>query len=333
MSFKRKSYNPSPLSSPKSNSKLRLESVVAFPQVSGFEYREFNSDDAEPENYNVPRVFLDQLATFPLFINAPSSFHKKVASNLSMIQYPPREYIIKTGDPSKSMYWILKGAVSVSSPDGETIYAELHEGAFFGEIGILYNRPRTATVISKTKTLLAVLTAEALNQVLTHFPAIERRIRDEAQERLAMQEKKNKEPLSVQSFLKKLPTFQVLPPDIMHELALSAEPLAYSPFEYILRKGDTCGDIYFIINGEVEVLKESAVLETPVARLSSGSYFGEMSFLNYLEGKPIVRTATIIMEHGKKVLMRILKKKILLARSSCQTGGPHVWSSCFALRI
>lgn len=288
MSFKRRSYNPSPLSSPKAS--IRLDTTIPSPPVSTSDYPNFTSDD---ESYAIPRVFLDQLATFPLFINAPITFHKKVASNLNLIQFHPREYIIKTGDPSKSMYWILKGTVSVTSTDGETIYAELNQGEFFGEIGILYNRPRTATVIAKTKVLLAVLTAESLNQVLTQFPAIERRIRDEAQERLAMQDKKNKEPLSVQSFIKNLPIFQVLPSDIMHELALSAEPLVYHPFEYILRKGDNCGDIYFIIDGEVEVLNENGVIETPVARLSSGSYFGEMSFLNYLEDKPIIRTATI----------------------------------------
>ncbi|KAL6451128.1 FBXL14 F-box/LRR-repeat protein 14 [Candida maltosa Xu316] len=285
MSFKRRSYNPSPLSSPKSNPKVRHQNND-------------NSDDDDNEqddndSYNIPKIFLDQLATFPLFNNAPTSFHKQVAANLNLIQFHPKEYIIKKGDLSKSMYWILKGAVSVTSTDGETIYAELNPGEFFGEIGILYNRPRTATVIAKTKILLAVLTAESLNTVLKNFPVIERRIRDEAQERLAMQDKKNKEPLSVQSFIKNLPIFQVLPPDIMHKLALSVEPVVHNPFEYILRKGDTCGDIYFIIDGEVEVLGDQGLLEIPVARLSSGSYFGEMSFLNYLQNKPKIRTATI----------------------------------------
>ncbi|EMG47719.1 Cyclic nucleotide-binding domain protein, putative, partial [Candida maltosa Xu316] len=299
MSFKRRSYNPSPLSSPKSNPKVRHQNSIPSPPISSFDYyNNDNSDDDDNEqddndSYNIPKIFLDQLATFPLFNNAPTSFHKQVAANLNLIQFHPKEYIIKKGDLSKSMYWILKGAVSVTSTDGETIYAELNPGEFFGEIGILYNRPRTATVIAKTKILLAVLTAESLNTVLKNFPVIERRIRDEAQERLAMQDKKNKEPLSVQSFIKNLPIFQVLPPDIMHKLALSVEPVVHNPFEYILRKGDTCGDIYFIIDGEVEVLGDQGLLEIPVARLSSGSYFGEMSFLNYLQNKPKIRTATI----------------------------------------
>ena len=32
------------------------------------------------------------------------------------------------------MYWILKGTVSVTSTDGEEVYAELNQGEFFGEM-------------------------------------------------------------------------------------------------------------------------------------------------------------------------------------------------------
>ena len=75
MSYKRKSYNPSPLSSPKSNTSRHDITVTSS------EYN--NSDDYEVED-NVPTI-LNQLATFPLFKNAPTSFHKQVAANLRLI--------------------------------------------------------------------------------------------------------------------------------------------------------------------------------------------------------------------------------------------------------
>ncbi|GMF64191.1 unnamed protein product [[Candida] boidinii] len=90
------------------------------------------------------------------------------------------------------MYWILRGTVGVTSTDGEAVYAELGAGSFFGEIGILFNRPRTATVVARTKVLLGVLTKDALSIVLSDFPIIERLIRDEGQERLAMQRKRKR---------------------------------------------------------------------------------------------------------------------------------------------
>ncbi|ABN68338.2 Leucine rich repeat protein, contains F-box, partial [Scheffersomyces stipitis CBS 6054] len=287
-----------------------------------------NTKNSNNANGNVPPDFFNRLQTFPLFNKAPKSFHTKVASKLTLMQYHPQEYIIKKGDPSKSMYWILKGTVSVTSTDGESIYAELAAGSFFGEIGILFNRPRTATVVARTKVLVGVLTSDALNTVLKHYPLIERRIRDEAQERLAMQDKKNKYDLpnlisnkmiesapslppirnginanatiSIQDFIKNLPIFQNLPSTIIHQLALGVEPINFNAFEYIIHKGDTNSDIYFIINGEVEVIdysrnQEGAHIERILARLSSGSYFGEMSFLSFLNDKhsDCVRSASI----------------------------------------
>lgn len=149
-------------------------------------------DDEDYESPSIPFGLLHKLLTFPLFQDAPKAFHAKVAAKLKLVQYTPQEYIIKEGDPALSMYWILKGQVSVTSTDGESVYAELAQGAFFGEIGILFNRPRTATVVARLRVLLGVLTADSLNIVLRSYPLIERRIRDEAQERLAMQEKKNR---------------------------------------------------------------------------------------------------------------------------------------------
>jgi F-box and leucine-rich repeat protein 7 len=48
------------------------------------------------------------------------------------------------------MYWLVRGAVDVTSRDGEATYAELKPGAFFGKIGILMDVPRTAIIIART---------------------------------------------------------------------------------------------------------------------------------------------------------------------------------------
>lgn len=126
---------------------------------------------SSPTIDGVPSNLLERLLTFPLFKDAPPLFHHKVAAKLKLVQYTPQEYVLKEGDPALSMYWILKGTVSVTSPDGDSIYAELTPGAFFGEIGILFNRPRTATVVARTRVLLGVLTADALNSVLRFIPS------------------------------------------------------------------------------------------------------------------------------------------------------------------
>ncbi|WPK23110.1 hypothetical protein PUMCH_000335 [Australozyma saopauloensis] len=315
-----------------------------------------DSDDELLRDLNIPATLLDKLKTFPLFRDAPKSFHAKVGSKLKLVQYHAQEYIIKEGDPALSMFWILKGTVGVTSTDGESVYAELKPGSFFGEIGILFKRPRTATVVARGRVLVGVLTADSLNDVLRSYPVMERRIRDEAQERLAMQEKKNRadipiikvskklspanwvenrlpplpavprmilpsgllplsqlvhnsssnskvhlaqadnvdQTVSIQDFITSVPIFSKLPSRIIHRLALGVEPLTFNAYEMIVRKDTKGSDIYFITWGTVEVIDYQDKSEVILAHLKPGSFFGEMSFLEFIQGTADpIRSASI----------------------------------------
>ncbi|PUU76274.1 hypothetical protein B9Z19DRAFT_991067 [Tuber borchii] len=141
----------------------------------------------------MPLVLLERLRSFPLFLSAPEEFLSAVATHLRPQPYSPRDYILTEGDEAKAMYWLVRGAVAVTSRDGESTYAELRPGAFFGEIGILMDIPRTATIIAQSRCLLVVLTKEALQRELPKFPEVERAIREEAEERLTLLNKKKKE--------------------------------------------------------------------------------------------------------------------------------------------
>lgn len=141
----------------------------------------------------MPLDLLERLRSFPLFQSAPDSFLTAIANHLRPQTHSPRDYIITEGDEAKAMYWLVRGVVEVTSRDGESTFAELKAGAFFGEIGILMQIPRTATIIAKSRCLLVVLSKEALRQELPKFPEVERAIRDEAEERLLLLNKKKEE--------------------------------------------------------------------------------------------------------------------------------------------
>ncbi|KAJ5574325.1 uncharacterized protein N7459_008752 [Penicillium hispanicum] len=141
----------------------------------------------------LPLELVDRLRSFPLFQATPESFLIEVGQHLRPQLHAPNDYILTEGDDAKAIYWLVRGAVSVTSRDGESIYAELKPGAFFGEIGVLMDRPRTATIIARTRCMLVVLTKEDFRNILPRFPTVERAIREEAQERLMILEKKKKE--------------------------------------------------------------------------------------------------------------------------------------------
>ncbi|KAJ5327096.1 Leucine-rich repeat cysteine-containing subtype [Penicillium brevicompactum] len=141
----------------------------------------------------LPLELIDRLRSFPLFQATPEAFLIEVGKHLRPQLHTPNDYILTEGDEAKAIYWLVRGAVSVTSRDGESIYAELQPGAFFGEIGLLMDRPRTATIIARTRCMLVVLTKDDFQNILPRFPEVEQAIREEAQERLMILEKKKKE--------------------------------------------------------------------------------------------------------------------------------------------
>ena len=141
----------------------------------------------------MPLDLLDRIRSFPLFNSAPDSFLTAIGSHLRPQMHSTYDYIITEGDEAKAMYWLVRGAVAVTSRDGESTYIELKPGAYFGEIGILMGIPRTATIVAQTRCLLVVLKKEDLQMELPNFPDVERDIRQEAQERLSILARKKKE--------------------------------------------------------------------------------------------------------------------------------------------
>jgi F-box/leucine-rich repeat protein 7 len=141
----------------------------------------------------MPLDLVDRIRSFPLFMSAPDDFLAAIGAHLRPQIHSAHDHILTEGDEAKAMYWLVRGVVAVTSRDGEAVYAELKPGAFFGEIGVLMDMPRTATIIARTKCLLVVLKKEDLQAELPKYPEMEKAIRQEAQERLAILQKKRQE--------------------------------------------------------------------------------------------------------------------------------------------
>lgn len=141
----------------------------------------------------LPLELLDRLKAFPLFATAPESFLLSIGRSLRPSIYQPSQEIIREGEDAKAMYWVVRGSVRVTSRDGESTYAELKPGSFFGEIGILMDMPRTASIVASIRSLVVRLNKEDLQKELPSYPDVEQAIRDEALERLAILERKKKE--------------------------------------------------------------------------------------------------------------------------------------------
>ncbi len=93
----------------------------------------------------------------------------------------------------------------------------------------------------------------------------------------------------------------------------------YQPGEVICREGDHGTTAYVVGSGEVEV--EAGTPPVRVARMGSGTYFGEMSLLTGMPRTATVRARTLceILELGRPVFMRLFATNVALAESISQT--------------
>ena len=115
--------------------------------MSGFWSNIFSrSDQAEPTSELLGRV--------PIFSELNDGELKSVERILYRRSFPSGELIFHHGDPGVGMYIIAEGEVEIRSEPEEKVLATLGSGAFFGEVSLLNEVPRSATARAKTSCVL-----------------------------------------------------------------------------------------------------------------------------------------------------------------------------------
>jgi voltage-gated potassium channel len=121
----------------------------------------------------------DLIEKIPLFSSAGQVFVEKISQALSIRLAIPKEYIFKAGEPGDDMYFIVQGEVEVFSATGEYL-ATLNEGNFFGEIALIKNQPRNASIQAKTFCSLYRLEKSDFETIIAQFPDVEAQIKQKA---------------------------------------------------------------------------------------------------------------------------------------------------------
>jgi CRP-like cAMP-binding protein len=87
-------------------------------------------------------------------------------------QFRPGEYLFHDNDPSRSLFLIRKGSVSVRKPKpgGEIEIARLHSNEVVGEISFFDRLPRSAAAVALTEVEALEITFEALDKIFEKVP-------------------------------------------------------------------------------------------------------------------------------------------------------------------
>jgi|TARA_B110000263_G_C15216314_1_gene467707 CRP/FNR family transcriptional regulator, cyclic AMP receptor protein len=129
---------------------------------------------------------VELLRKIPIFSKIEPSKLKLLAFTSERLTYAEGDVLFEQGDAGDAAYIIIGGKadVVVDTPGGPLIVATLDENEIVGEIAILCDVPRTATVKAKTEVTTLRITKDLFFSLVVEFPQIAVEIMRELAHRL-----------------------------------------------------------------------------------------------------------------------------------------------------
>ncbi|MEZ5668219.1 MAG: Crp/Fnr family transcriptional regulator [Alphaproteobacteria bacterium] len=131
---------------------------------------------------------VELLRRIPLFAKLEPSKLKLLAFTSERLSFDRGQALFRQGDPGDAAYIIIDGAaaVEVDSPSGPIRVATLGRNDFVGEIAILCDVPRTATVIADSDVVTLRISKDLFFRLITEFPQMAVEIMRELAHRLEL---------------------------------------------------------------------------------------------------------------------------------------------------
>lgn len=214
--------------------------------------------------------------------------------------YPAGTDIIRQGDVPDKFYLIAAGEVEIVrhyTGGQEVIVDRMGAGCYFGEIGLLKKAKRVATVRAKSDVQVMAMSHHTFERWLSNSAISREEIDAVMRERL---ESVGELQLIDVGMEEEGETAVVTAAELIDAASPAvAGQQTFNPGDLIIRQGEPAEQFYIIVEGIVEVFHQPAEApETIIARLESGSYFGEIGLL---EGSK--RTASIRAITPTRLLM------------------------------
>jgi len=111
------------------------------------------------------------LTTSDLFKNFDRPFLADLAQSMTLVLLEGGETLIKRGEIDKTLYIVCQGRLRVFLSSLDIANAEISSGEVIGEMALLTNQPRTATVIASRDSIMLKLNEELFQRIEMSYPA------------------------------------------------------------------------------------------------------------------------------------------------------------------
>ncbi|RKP12987.1 cyclic nucleotide-binding-like protein, partial [Piptocephalis cylindrospora] len=204
------------------------------------------------------------------------------------------EVVIQQGGVGDYFYIVETGAldvyVSKAGPaDRGVKVTDYVAGGSFGELALMYNAPRAATIVATADSVLWALDRVTFRRILMERTSRKRRM--------------------YENFLEEVPLLISLEPYERHKIADALESIVFQDGEEVVIQGGEGDRFYMIESGRANVSQTDPSGQVHhLIGLSKGDYFGELALLN---DQPRAATVTAqgrlkVAALGKKAFVRLL---------------------------
>ena len=183
--------------------------------------------------------------------------------------------LITQGDVGQFFYIVERGQFSISV-DGQVVDSNVGAGRAFGELALLYNSPRAATVTATKTSRVWAINRQTFHAVLAHDTGDS----DQAAE--------------IVTTLAKVPLLRDLTADQIKVVAGAFSSRRFRDGEIIVQKGEVGSMFYIVQRGSVICRDQGGDgIRQPDVRLGVGDYFGERALLTDEACATVVRAVTL----------------------------------------
>jgi len=139
--------------------------------------KKYPAIQATVEEFYRNRVLARILAITPVFEGVPPEARLALSEKFQLKSFASGEKVVEEGEAGNTFYLIRSGHVVVSTrgmgAQGESIaLGRMGEGAFFGEVSLLTDKPRTATVTADGDVELMELTRDDFNDIVASHTSV-----------------------------------------------------------------------------------------------------------------------------------------------------------------
>ncbi|DBA04978.1 TPA: hypothetical protein N0F65_006980 [Lagenidium giganteum] len=210
---------------------------------------------SDQERQRIAKIVVENI----LFKSLDEKQHNIVLDAMFPKEFEPGQTIIKQGDDGDNFYILESGVCEVYKDD--VLVQTCTEAMSFGELALMYNAPRAATVKA-----VALTKAWALDRQTFKYIIMETTLKKREAHK---------------GFIERVPLLESLSENERLTVADALKSETFSDGEIIIHQGDDGNLFYIIEDGTAVCTKQVTPAEPPVeiGLLTCGAYFGEIALL------------------------------------------------------